>query len=231
MNLGFATTRSIDNTAAMSFERLPSTNYSILNETKLRKRLADLGIPTWGARLLMEKRHREWVMIWNANCDSARPKTKRDLLHDLETWERTQGGSAPTMSVSANLGAQIKDKDFDGAGWSAKHSDSFNDLIAQARQSHKKVGAKPRVASSTSGDVEGAGYQHVNGTGKEHIPDVMNTNEVYSEGPPTSNTTTIELMSPGKSPEHRGENLLPNDEHSTTEVDTVISSDFARTPT
>ncbi|PSR90606.1 hypothetical protein BD289DRAFT_357377, partial [Coniella lustricola] len=124
--------------AAAAPDRLPSMNYSILNETKLRRKLSDLGIPSWGSRLLLEKRHREWVMIWNANCDSKQPKTKRELLQELDTWERTQGGHASTMSLAANLGAQIKDKDFDGAGWSAKHNNSFTYLISQARRSQKK---------------------------------------------------------------------------------------------
>lgn len=232
-NLNFATARSIQNSAPMSSERLPSTNYSILNETKLRKRLSDLGIPTWGSRLLMEKRHREWVMIWNANCDSARPKTKRELLQDLDTWERTQGGQAPTMSVSANLGAQIKDKDFDGAGWSAKHSDSFSDLIARARKSHKKVevGEKPLVTSSSSENVEGSGYQHANGTGQEQTSDVLNTKEAYSEGSQVKIPTTINLISPSKPREHRRTSLLSTEERSATEVDTVINSALTETPT
>lgn len=87
-------------------------------------------------------------MIWNANCDSKRPKTKRELLQELDTWERTQGGHASTMSLSANLGAQIRDKDFDGAGWSAKHNSSFNDLISQARKSQKK----PHKEESSNSD-------------------------------------------------------------------------------
>jgi E3 ubiquitin-protein ligase RAD18 len=114
----------------------------MLKDTALRKKMAELGLSTQGSRQMLEKRHQEWVTIWNANCDSARPKRRSELLHDLEVWERTVGTRAPTMSRSVNLGAQIKDKDFDGAAWAAKHDTSFKDLIAKARGSKNKVHQK-----------------------------------------------------------------------------------------
>lgn len=150
-------------------DRLPSVSYSLLNDGALRKKMAALGLATFGARQLLERRHKEWTTIWNANCDSARPKRKADLLHDLDIWERTvgaggnggggggggmssggggsmmgsRGGAAATLTsrsiVAANQqAALIKDKDFDGAAWSAKHSTSFQDLIANARKSRLK---------------------------------------------------------------------------------------------
>ncbi|KAK4240381.1 hypothetical protein C8A03DRAFT_42098 [Achaetomium macrosporum] len=133
-------------------ERLPALAYSMLKDTALRKKMAELGLSTSGSRQMLEKRHQEWVTIWNANCDSARPKKRSELLHDLEVWERTMGTRAPTMSRSANLGAQIKDKDFDGAAWAAKHDMSFKDLIAKARNSKNKVHRKgDEVAKSKEG--------------------------------------------------------------------------------
>lgn len=194
---GLATARSINATSGAPFERLPSMNYSILNETKLRKKLLDLGIPSWGPRLLLEKRHREWVMIWNSNCDSSRPKTKREMLQDLDTWERTQGGLASTQSLSANRNAQIKDKDFDGAGWSAEHHDSFNDLIARARKSHRKVGETSQDADSSSGGAKGTEQQHVHDSDYEHLRD---DTEVKSGLPPSihsfRSSEIIDLVSP-----------------------------------
>lgn len=130
-------------------ERLPSLNYSVMKDVALRKKMSELGISTFGPRQLLEKRHKEWVTVWNANCDSARPKKRSELLQDLNVWERTLGSQAPTMSRSANLGAQIKDKDFDGAAWAAKHNDSFKDLIANARRSSKAKPEGPKHGTST----------------------------------------------------------------------------------
>lgn len=227
-NVAFATTLPSKAAPVMSFERIASMNYSILNETKLRKKLSDAGIPNWGARLLMEKRHREWVMIWNANCDSAHPKTKWQLLQDLDTWERTQGGNAPTTSASANMSAQIKDKDFDAAGWSAKHSDSFSDLIAQARKSQKKVDTKPQDARPSSEDAKVSETEHVSDTDHEQPPDVTTTKAPRREDPSARSSAVVDLTSPVKPREYR-ENIPLSEEHSTTEVDTLVSPVFAGT--
>ncbi len=152
-------------------ERLPSVSYSLLTDVALRKKMALLGLTTSGARLLLERRHKEWTTIWNANCDSARPKRRAELLHDIDIWERTVGvlaggggGSGGGGSAGAGMArtntlasravaaahqqaAQIKDKDFDGVAWSAKHSTSFRDLIANARKS--------RIKQEATGDADG----------------------------------------------------------------------------
>lgn len=125
-----------------SLERLPSLSYSMLKDQALRKKLGDLGISNQGPRLLLEKRHKEWVTLWNANCDAAKPKRRSELLHDLDMWERTQGGRAP---VARGPAVVIKDKDFDGSAWAAKHDSSFKDLIANARRSTSQ--AKKPVTS------------------------------------------------------------------------------------
>ncbi|KAI0910855.1 DNA repair protein rad18 [Ustulina deusta] len=125
-------------------DRLPALNYSMLKETQLRKELSELCLSTSGNRGTLERRHREWVMIWNANCDSQRPRRRAELLHDLEVWERTLGSRAPTASRSAAMGAQIRDKDFDAAAWAAKNDNFFRDLIADARRTRAQVQPKPK---------------------------------------------------------------------------------------
>jgi E3 ubiquitin-protein ligase RAD18 len=138
-------------------ERLPALAYSMLKDSALRKKLQELGLSTAGTRQMLENRHREWVTLWNANCDSARPKKRSELLQDLEAWERTQGSRAPTNTRSAAIGAQIKDKDFDGAAWAAKHQSSFKDLIAKARSSRQKTSQPKEAAASGSGEASSSG--------------------------------------------------------------------------
>lgn len=125
-----------------TLERLPPLNYSMLKEQVLRKKMLELGLNNQGPRLLLEKRHREWLTLWNANCDAATPKKRSELLHDLDVWERTQGGRAPTTGRAIQTAAAIKDKDFDGAAWAAKHDSSFRDLIASARKNGSKAKQK-----------------------------------------------------------------------------------------
>ncbi|KAM4055694.1 zinc finger, c3HC4 type (RING finger) domain-containing protein [Hirsutella rhossiliensis] len=148
--------RSIDSPVSSSYqaqqrqlrshERLPALNYSMLKEQALRKKMTELGLSGQGPRLLLERRHKEWLTLWNANCDAAQPKKRSDLLHDLEVWERTQGGRAPTTGRTFQTAAAIKDKDFDSAAWAVKHDTSFKDLIASARKS--KTDAKTRAENT-----------------------------------------------------------------------------------
>lgn len=107
--------------------------------------------------------------LWNANCDSKIPRTKRALLQELDIWERSQGGHAtgPSPFVSNN---NVMRKDFDAAGWSTNHDTDFKRLIANAR---KKSDAQVRstipgasgtsTAESTSGPAASAEYPVGNG--------------------------------------------------------------------
>lgn len=128
-------TTATRNTVNEKPERLPAINYSILKEGVLRKKLKDLGIPNMGPRQLLQRRHTEWMNLWNANCDSKWPKTKWELLRELDAWERTQGGNANPSSHDST----IMDKSFDKAAWSTSHGDDFKQLIANARKKNDAV--------------------------------------------------------------------------------------------
>ncbi|KAF4995446.1 hypothetical protein FGRMN_5127 [Fusarium graminum] len=128
-------------------DRLPAINYSMYKDQALRKKMSDLGISNQGPRALLERRHREWMTIWNSNCDATQPRKQRELLQDLETWEKTQGGRAPITGRSVQNAALIKDKDFDGAAWAAKHDESFKDLIDQARKTRLEAKRKAEEAA------------------------------------------------------------------------------------
>lgn len=126
-------------------ERLPQLNYSLLKDTALRKKLSELGISNGGPRDLVIRRHTEWVNLVNANCDSSKPKTKRELIHELESWDRTQGRQIFSNCNGAGSTTSVMGKNFDGAAWASNHGNTFQALIAQAR---RKV--KPEVESMNS---------------------------------------------------------------------------------
>ncbi|KAF3384885.1 Postreplication repair E3 ubiquitin-protein ligase rad18 [Penicillium rolfsii] len=145
--------------ASTPLDRLPAMNYSLLKDNQLRKKFRDLGIPDWGPRQLLQRRHTEWMNLWNANCDSTVPKSKKDLLRELDIWERTQGGFAPTQSslMPANT---VMAKDFDAAQWSVNHETDFKRLIANARKkSDDQVrstipgNVQSSVSNTTEGDI------------------------------------------------------------------------------
>lgn len=115
-------------------DRLPQLSYSLLKDNSLRKKLAEMGIPNGGPRSLLIRRHTEWVNLVNANSDSSRPRTKSDLLHDLEVWDRSQGRHILNSSGLLKNASTVMKKDFDGTAWAAAHDDEFRKLIGKARE-------------------------------------------------------------------------------------------------
>lgn len=115
-------------------DRLAELNYSLLNDKALRKKLAELGIPTTGSKNLLSRRHTEWVNLWNANVDAGAPRSKRELLDELRKWDRSIGREPDQFGTSN----QVMKKDFDAKAWSTGNKDDFTRLIEQARQGRNK---------------------------------------------------------------------------------------------
>jgi E3 ubiquitin-protein ligase RAD18 len=112
--------------------------------------------------------------LWNANCDSKYPKSKRILLQELEIWERTQGGhaTAPSPFTTSN---NVMRKDFDANEWSNNHDDDFRRLIANARKkSETKIQSAIPVeppSSSEQRELQQGAQLSVNGARVEFNPD------------------------------------------------------------
>jgi E3 ubiquitin-protein ligase RAD18 len=141
--------------------RLSQLNYAMLKEGALRKKLQEIGIPNWGNKDLMKRRHIEWLNIHNSNCDAddSVRKSKKLLLQELDEWENTQGGKAHSKDD------RIMRKDFDGNGHARSHKSDFDDLIARARQKRAvpKPGAEVDADQSRVGkgtDLDNAQDQH-----------------------------------------------------------------------
>ena len=128
-------------------DRLPQISYGLMKDQALRKKLADLGIPNGGPRPLLIKRHTEWVNLVNSNCDSSKPRSKRELLSELDIWERSQGRNILNGLGGSETNSVMR-KDFDGAAWAVSHGNEFQQLIARARQ-------KPKAMSEGSAQVNG----------------------------------------------------------------------------
>ncbi|KAH3680678.1 hypothetical protein WICPIJ_008173 [Wickerhamomyces pijperi] len=98
-------------------QKLTKLDYSSLSTTQLKSKLSKLELPTNGTRNELETRYNEFLILWNANCDSVQPKNPKLLRSQLAKWESA-------IKVKAN-GTEKLGK----AGWS--------DLIRQARSTMK----------------------------------------------------------------------------------------------
>ena len=136
-----------------TMERLPQLNYSLLKDTALRKKLSELGIPNGGPKDLLIRRHTEWVNLVNANCDSSKPKTKRELIQELESWDRTQGRQVLNNYNGTGSASSVMSKNFDGAAWASNHGNNYQKLIAQARSKVRPNVESTNTTSDASGPV------------------------------------------------------------------------------
>lgn len=103
-------------------------SYAAMNDAKLRKTMADLGISTLGSRTQLQRRCTEFITMWNSNLDSKVPRSKRELLSDMRAWDRVQ--AKPVIKVT--------NEEIDSAHETGQYDSEFGDLIAKARESLKK---------------------------------------------------------------------------------------------
>lgn len=221
---GFASARPSSRQATRPQDRIAELSYSMLRETALRKKLNELGIPGFGTKQLMVKRHIEWVNLWNANCDSNHPRSKRELLHDLDTWERTQGGRAP----NGTMGSTVMRKDFDGQGWASKNKDEFSRLIADARRKKTSPAESGSPKEAADGEPSGAAMkQNDPDQTMDNAPSVTRENQDTQENyarPPAEEAPNTSV---GPAPSAAGQMLASatgNEHHESQDVHLRTSS-------
>lgn len=89
--------------------------------------------------------------LWNSNCDALENrKSKRELLRELEVWEKTQGGSANTAEP------KVMRKDFDGQAHASTHKSQFDGLIANAKRKREAAKAKKEEEAKEDREKEEA---------------------------------------------------------------------------
>jgi E3 ubiquitin-protein ligase RAD18 len=157
----------------------------MMREGALRQKLQDIGIPSWGGKDLMKRRHIEWLNIFNSNCDAddrAR-RSKRELVKELEEWENTQGGRAREAE------SKVMRKDFDGSWYAKANKSGFDELIERARRKR----ATPKAGEGAANDEKEEGQATEGDAPTE---------------PGTSAETPDATLKPAESPRHA--DTLPN---------------------
>ncbi|KAF2395644.1 DNA repair protein rad18 [Trichodelitschia bisporula] len=116
-------------------QNLAHANFGLMkSEVHVRNQLKNAGIPAWGSRDVMMRRHVEWVNMFNANNDAEHPKPRGQLLRELDEWDKFQGGWAARVK---------KPKETDGQEYIRQHKEHYEELKAAALASMRKAVAKP----------------------------------------------------------------------------------------
>jgi len=98
------------------------------NEKQLRAKLSEHGLSTFGSKVVLAARHKEFVNVFNANIDRSHPQSRQELVRHMEQWDATQ----------LNLSRTDKRKELSAEEWGRRCKSEFGDLTRQARESAKR---------------------------------------------------------------------------------------------
>ncbi|KAL8588498.1 hypothetical protein ACOMHN_022285 [Nucella lapillus] len=133
---------------------LPKLVYNLLSDKDLRKRLKELGLGAKGDRRVLIKRHHEFTLYHNADCDSIAPKDMNDLVKEFEEIGKTQMKLMSRSSTSSQsilrFAKDSKQEDIENAQkeYAAQHKDQFKSLIREARERMKAARKPPPPSTS-----------------------------------------------------------------------------------
>ncbi|KAG9225930.1 hypothetical protein CCMSSC00406_0006448 [Pleurotus cornucopiae] len=127
---------------------LPKLAYGTMKEKAIRELLVEHGLSTHGDKAALVARHRQWVMMYNANLDKSEKNRKplKELRKELKTWE---DGSKSKKVVVEDTVAHEK-----------KYRSEFTDLVEKAKASSSArkapsvpISSPPLETTSDDADV------------------------------------------------------------------------------
>ncbi|XP_069142173.1 uncharacterized protein [Argopecten irradians] len=133
--------------------------YNIMSEKNLRKKLKEDGLSSKGDKQTLINRHREFVLLYNAECDSLNPRPVKELIKELEDVEKAKVDGKTTN----NLGKQRVNIEKNSSPATIKnalqhyektHKSQFDDLVKAARRSHRNKAKQAHVPERSKSPVK-----------------------------------------------------------------------------
>jgi len=137
-------------------KRKPLTKlvYSVMPEKELRRRLKEWNLSTKGDKPSLVKRHQDFVMLYNAQCDAAKPMTAAQVAKEVEKAEKMREKEASSLVEASTSGLRFdknqseEDMDKTRQKYLSEHQNDFGKLIADIRKRQK--GKRKKTATDTS---------------------------------------------------------------------------------
>lgn len=116
---------------------LPKLVYHLLGDKQIRKKLKDHGLGTVGDRQTLIRRHKNYVLLHNANCDSLNPKPPSDLIYEIERQELEERlNAAPRIPpVGKRSDPSVIDKQ--NESYAQEHKSQFHALMQDVQ--HREI--------------------------------------------------------------------------------------------
>ncbi|KAM3877829.1 E3 ubiquitin-protein ligase RAD18 [Diretmus argenteus] len=110
--------------------------YHLLSMQELKRKLKECHLSVQGQRDQLVKRHQEFVLIYNAQCDSLNPRSAEDIAKGVEANEKTRNqlkGKATSSGMVFSKNQSEEEIDAMHSNYRKQHGSEFSRLIAQYR--------------------------------------------------------------------------------------------------
>jgi len=117
-------------------QRKPTPHYHGMKKKQLETLCRDAGLLSSGSDEELIERHRSFVLLWNAECDSETPMSEADIVRQVSLREESRKKETIRQSMISNKGQNVQD--------------GFRALIEQVRV---QKGAPAKVASGMDNTI------------------------------------------------------------------------------
>ena len=152
---------------------MPMPVFHLLKDPDLRKRMKEQGLDVKGDRKALEQRLRNFIVLWNSQCDEEKPISKMEMIIQLKKEERARSSSTESILSSYNANSDPSLIDQTQTKYRQENKSSFEMLIEQARKTRKQGTANNNASKSTQETRDNHTPKRKNppvesSTGKEH---------------------------------------------------------------
>ncbi|KAG8185892.1 hypothetical protein JTE90_028893 [Oedothorax gibbosus] len=113
---------------------LPKLVYHLLSDKEIRKKLKEHGLSTSGDRQTLIRRHKNFLTLYNANCDSLTPKPVSELILELEKQELEERLNSFTKPIQVHKKSNPSEIEAEQRSYAKQHQPQFSELIQDIQQ-------------------------------------------------------------------------------------------------
>ncbi|EZA61048.1 E3 ubiquitin-protein ligase RAD18 isoform X2 [Ooceraea biroi] len=140
---------------------LPKLVLSLMKDNVIRKKLKELGLSSQGDRRALESRLQKYTVLYNAECDKARPRPVPELIKQCEEEESLEKKlQKPSNRLNVNRHTEHNVLEQQRKKYLADNKDSFNHLIARIKMHTDSPRKLPVRRNILSGKNPGVPYKN-----------------------------------------------------------------------
>ncbi|XP_061187923.1 uncharacterized protein LOC133195955 [Saccostrea echinata] len=159
--------------------------YNLMSEREIKKKMKEVGLSTTGDKKALIRRHHDFVMLYNSECDSLKPRSVQDIVKEVEKMEdirirnRRDNNRLGIEKNSSPASIEKAQKVY-----LKKHKSHFSNLIEETRRRMREQKAERKKSSDVKekNEESQASDSELGGTGTECTQSESEGDSRTSEG-------------------------------------------------